>query len=84
MRLLSFIDIGMSIYFSLIKKNFSMVDIQVVQFQPHSLFINRVGSSLCLQQCDSQSVAWIHPTDSPKPFCWQSCAKVELLKVSEV
>ncbi|PQM34057.1 uncharacterized protein Pyn_27596 [Prunus yedoensis var. nudiflora] len=54
---------------------------KVVQFQPHSLFINRVGSSLCLQQCDSQSVAWIHPTDSPKPFCWQSCAKVELLKL---
>lgn len=54
---------------------------KVVQFQPHSLFINRVGSSLCLQQCGSQSVAWIHPTDSPKPFWWQSCAKVELLKL---
>ncbi|KAM2018735.1 hypothetical protein ACFX1T_021631 [Malus domestica] len=54
---------------------------KVVHFQPHTLFINRVGYSLCLQQCDSRSVAWIHPTDSPKPFCWQSSAKVELLKV---
>ncbi|KAB2604886.1 hypothetical protein D8674_042145 [Pyrus ussuriensis x Pyrus communis] len=54
---------------------------KVVHFQPHTLFINRVGYRLCLQQCDSQSVAWIHPTDSPKPFCWQSSAKVELLKV---
>ncbi|KAM1609645.1 hypothetical protein ACFXTN_020154 [Malus domestica] len=54
---------------------------KVVHFQPHTLFINRVGYNLCLQQCDSQSVAWIHPMDSPKPFCWQSSAKVELLKV---
>ncbi|KAM1191562.1 hypothetical protein PS2_011823 [Malus domestica] len=54
---------------------------KVVHFQPHTLFINRVGYRLCLQQCDSQSVAWIHPTDSPKPFCWHSSAKVELLKV---
>ncbi|TQE02763.1 hypothetical protein C1H46_011592 [Malus baccata] len=57
---------------------------KVVHFQPHTLFINRVGYRLCLQQCDSQSVAWIHPTDSPKPFCWHSSAKVELLKASEV
>ncbi|XP_059444630.1 uncharacterized protein LOC132176414 [Corylus avellana] len=54
---------------------------KVVHFQPHTLFINRIGCSLCLQQCDSQSVAWIHPTDPPKPFGWQSSAKVELLKL---
>ncbi|KAK7291737.1 hypothetical protein RIF29_07114 [Crotalaria pallida] len=54
---------------------------KVVHFQPHTMFVNRVGCSLCLQQCDSQSAVWIHPTDPPKPFEWQSSAKVELLKL---
>lgn len=54
---------------------------KVVHLQPHTLFINRAGISLCLQQCDSQSVEWIHPTDPPKHFGWQSSAKVELLKL---
>ncbi|KAH1088253.1 hypothetical protein AAZX31_07G215500 [Glycine max] len=54
---------------------------KVVHFQPHTLFINRFGCSLCLQQCDTQSAVWIHPTDSPKPFAWQLSAKVELLKL---
>ncbi|KAF3970469.1 hypothetical protein CMV_005848 [Castanea mollissima] len=54
---------------------------KVVHFQPHTLFINRVGCSLCLQQCDSQSVTWVHPSDPPKPFGWQSSSKVELLKM---
>uniref|UniRef100_A0A2P2MA98 Peroxin/Ferlin domain-containing protein n=1 Tax=Rhizophora mucronata TaxID=61149 RepID=A0A2P2MA98_RHIMU len=54
---------------------------KVVHFQPHTLYINRVGMSLCLQQCDSQLVEWIHPTDNPKPLRWQSSAKVELLKL---
>ncbi|XP_075085926.1 uncharacterized protein LOC107782497 [Nicotiana tabacum] len=53
---------------------------KVVHFQPHSLFINRVGCSVCLRQCDSQSVEWIHPSDPPKHFSWQS-SKVELLKL---
>ncbi|MCD7461327.1 hypothetical protein HAX54_045897 [Datura stramonium] len=52
---------------------------KVVHFQPHSLFINRVGCSVCLRQIDSQSVEWIHPTDPPKHFSWRS-SKVELLK----
>ncbi|KAK1591812.1 hypothetical protein Q3G72_014066 [Acer saccharum] len=55
---------------------------KVVHFQPQTLFINRVGHSLCLQQCDSQLVEWIHPTDPPKLFRWQSYARVELLKLS--
>jgi hypothetical protein len=59
-----------------------LFDVQVVHFQPYTMFTNRVGCSLCLQQCDTQSVVWIHPTDPPKPFEWQSSAKVELLKVS--
>ncbi|KAG2726780.1 hypothetical protein I3760_01G128300 [Carya illinoinensis] len=54
---------------------------KVVHFQPHTLFINRVGQSLCLQQCDSHSEVWFHPADPPKPFGWQSSAKVELLKL---
>ncbi|GAV71650.1 DUF946 domain-containing protein/DUF1162 domain-containing protein/Chorein_N domain-containing protein [Cephalotus follicularis] len=54
---------------------------KVVHFQPHTLFINRIGSSLCLQQCDSQSVEWIHTTDPPKIFGWNSSAKVEVLKL---
>ncbi|KAG8658937.1 uncharacterized protein LOC110610326 isoform X2 [Manihot esculenta] len=54
---------------------------KVVHFQPHILFINRVGFSLCLRQCDSQLFEWIHPTDPPKSFAWQSSAKVELLKL---
>ncbi|XP_024958370.1 uncharacterized protein LOC102625672 isoform X2 [Citrus sinensis] len=54
---------------------------KVVHFQPHTLFINRTGLSLCLQQCGSQLVEWIHPTDRPKPFRWQSSAIAELLKL---
>ncbi|KAH9766384.1 C2 domain-containing protein [Citrus sinensis] len=49
--------------------------------KPHTLFINRTGLSLCLQQCGSQLVEWIHPTDRPKPFRWQSSAIAELLKL---
>ncbi|CAL1397515.1 unnamed protein product [Linum trigynum] len=54
---------------------------KVVHFQPHTLFVNRVGSSLCLQQCDSHLVEWIHPTNPPKLFRWQSFARVEMLKL---
>ncbi|XP_071939359.1 uncharacterized protein [Coffea arabica] len=53
---------------------------KVVHFQPHTLFINRVGCSVCLQQCDTQSTEWIHPSDTPKCFGWHS-TKVELLKL---
>ncbi|XP_059643008.1 uncharacterized protein LOC132284858 [Cornus florida] len=54
---------------------------KVVHFQPHTLFVNRVGCSLCLQQCNSRSLEWIHPTDPPKHFGWQSSATSELLKL---
>lgn len=54
---------------------------KVVTFQPHALFINRLGCSLCLQQCDTQSFEWIHPTDPPLQLGWQSPPKVELLKL---
>ncbi|MFS7892238.1 putative vacuolar protein sorting-associated protein [Helianthus anomalus] len=54
---------------------------KVVHFQPHTLFYNRAGFSLCLQQCDTQSLVWIHPTDDPYHFKWQTSAKAELLKL---
>ncbi|XP_042475866.1 uncharacterized protein LOC122057714 isoform X2 [Macadamia integrifolia] len=54
---------------------------KVVHFQPQTVFINRIGRNLVLQQCGTQSVELIHPNDPPKQFQWQSVAKVELLKV---
>ncbi|XP_024982723.1 uncharacterized protein LOC112519038 isoform X5 [Cynara cardunculus var. scolymus] len=54
---------------------------KVVHFQPHTLFFNKAGLSVCLQQCETQSLVWIHPTDAPNHFRWQSSAKVELLKL---
>lgn len=72
------------LFISPVINKYLLVGVQVVHFQPHTLFINRVGQSLCLQQCDSHSEAWIHPTDPPRPFGWQSSAKVEMLKVCVV
>ncbi|XP_052204938.1 uncharacterized protein LOC127809843 isoform X2 [Diospyros lotus] len=54
---------------------------KVVHFQPHSLFLNRVGCRLCLQQCGTQTLEWITPTDPPKQLGWQSSIKDELLRV---
>ncbi|KAK8661863.1 hypothetical protein V6N13_091452 [Hibiscus sabdariffa] len=53
---------------------------KVIHIQPYMLFVNRIGLSLCLQQCDSHTEEWIHPTDPPKPFRWRS-SKLELLKL---
>ncbi|KAK4405432.1 putative vacuolar protein sorting-associated protein 13A [Sesamum angolense] len=53
---------------------------KVIHFQPHTMFVNRVGCSICLQQCDTQSLEWLHPTEPPKHFGWQS-GKAELLKL---
>ncbi|XP_074383059.1 uncharacterized protein LOC141724723 isoform X2 [Apium graveolens] len=54
---------------------------KVVHFQQQTLFINRVGCSLCLQQCDTQSLQWIHSTDPPLQLRWQSLAKAEMLRL---
>ncbi|KAJ8645273.1 hypothetical protein MRB53_007021 [Persea americana] len=54
---------------------------KVVHFQPQTVFINRIGHSLSLQQCDTQAIQLIHPTDPPKMFLWQSTSKSELLKL---
>lgn len=57
---------------------------QVIHLQPHTLFINRVGMSICLQQCDCQTEEWINPSDPPKLFGWQSSTRIESLKVCEI
>ncbi|GAB2300237.1 hypothetical protein Dimus_034275 [Dionaea muscipula] len=54
---------------------------KVVHYQPHTLYINRVGLSLCLQQCGTESIEWIHPMDSPRNIRWQSSSRVEMLKL---
>ncbi|CAH2036004.1 unnamed protein product [Thlaspi arvense] len=54
---------------------------KVIQLQPHTLFINRVGVSICIQQCDCQTEEWINPSDPPKLFRWQSSTRTELLKL---
>ncbi|KAK1425949.1 hypothetical protein QVD17_14616 [Tagetes erecta] len=33
------------------------------------------------KQCDTQSLVWIHPTDAPNHFRWQTSSKAELLKL---
>eukprot|EP01018_Ginkgo_biloba_P025446 Gb_15429 [translate_table: standard] len=55
---------------------------KVVHFQPHTLFVNRIGCRLLLQQCHGDQLEWIYPTDPPKVFLWQSASIPELLKVS--
>ncbi|GAB2216278.1 hypothetical protein Droror1_Dr00024048 [Drosera rotundifolia] len=54
---------------------------KVVHLQPHTLYISRVGRSLCLQQCGTDSVEWFHPMDPPRNISWQSSSKVEMLKI---
>ncbi|KAG8370579.1 hypothetical protein BUALT_Bualt14G0131800 [Buddleja alternifolia] len=51
---------------------------KVVHFQPHTVFVNRVGCSICMRQCDTQSLEWLHATDPPKHIGWRS-GKAELL-----
>ncbi|KAK9670363.1 hypothetical protein RND81_13G196500 [Saponaria officinalis] len=54
---------------------------KVVHFQPHTLYMNRVGFSVYIQQCGTTSMEHIHPTDPPKPIRWNSSSKVEMLKL---
>lgn len=53
---------------------------KVLHFQPHTLYVNRVGCGIYLQQCNTHSLELIHPTDPPKVFGWQS-SKAEFLKL---
>lgn len=54
---------------------------KVVHFQPHTLFVNRVGRRLLLQQHGSAQLEWIYPTDPPKVLLWESTFGSELLKI---
>ncbi|CAN8243432.1 unnamed protein product, partial [Cochlearia groenlandica] len=54
---------------------------KVILLQPYTLFINRVGVSICIQQCDCQTEEWISPSDPPKLFQWQSSSQLESLKL---
>ncbi|CAL9040995.1 unnamed protein product [Musa banksii] len=54
---------------------------KVVHILPRTLFINRIGHSICLSQCNSERENWVHPTDPPKLFKWDSNARNELLRI---
>ncbi|KAG9446693.1 hypothetical protein H6P81_012821 [Aristolochia fimbriata] len=54
---------------------------KVVRFQPHTLLFNRTGSSLLLQQLDTEFVEHLHPFDPPKIILWQPTGRSELLKL---
>lgn len=44
------------------------------------MFMNRVGYSVCVQQCDTESLEWLHPAEPPRHFGWESGVP-ELIKV---
>lgn len=54
---------------------------KVIHFQPHTLYVNRVGFNLYIQQCGTASVEQIQPTDPPKPFLWHSSCNAEMMKL---
>uniref|UniRef100_A0A175YPS3 Uncharacterized protein n=1 Tax=Daucus carota subsp. sativus TaxID=79200 RepID=A0A175YPS3_DAUCS len=54
---------------------------KVIHFQQQTLFINRAGCSLCLQQCGTRSLRWIHPTDPPLQLGWQPLSEAEMLRL---
>eukprot|EP00250_Pteridium_aquilinum_P021886 c25256_g1_i1 orf=924-13886(-) len=54
---------------------------KMVNFQPHTLFVNRLGKQLYLRQCDLDSAELLYPNDPPKVFLWQSATDPELIKV---
>nr|CAD1836498.1 unnamed protein product [Ananas comosus var. bracteatus] len=54
---------------------------KVVHFLPRTLFINRIGRSMSLSQFKTDTEVFLHPTDPPKLFKWQSNMANELLKL---
>ncbi|WOL14400.1 hypothetical protein Cni_G23180 [Canna indica] len=54
---------------------------KVIHILPRTLFINRLGRSICLSQYNSKKEQWIHPTDPPKLLIWDSNARNELLRI---
>lgn len=54
---------------------------KVIRFQPRTLYINRIGFSVYIQQCNTTSLEHIRPMDPPKAIRWHSTSKVEMLKL---
>ncbi|MCO5593423.1 hypothetical protein L7F22_047437 [Adiantum nelumboides] len=54
---------------------------KVVNFQPHTLFVNRLGQQLYLRQGDFDCAELLYPNDPPKVIFWQSASYSELIKV---
>jgi hypothetical protein len=55
---------------------------QVVNFLPRALFINRVGTGIILSEYHTELEEHVCPTDPPKVFRWRSEFGNELLKVT--
>ncbi|KAG0568137.1 hypothetical protein KC19_7G189300 [Ceratodon purpureus] len=55
---------------------------KVIHVQPHTLFVNRLGRSLSLRQCDLKHEELFYPNDPPKAILWQSTDEQELLKIN--
>ncbi|XP_057544625.1 uncharacterized protein LOC130823840 isoform X3 [Amaranthus tricolor] len=54
---------------------------KVIRFQPRTIFINRVGLSVYIQQCSATFMEHIFPTDPPKAIRWHSSSKAGMLKL---
>ncbi|XP_010679516.3 uncharacterized protein LOC104894866 isoform X2 [Beta vulgaris subsp. vulgaris] len=54
---------------------------KVIRFQPRTLYINRIGFSVYIQQCSTTSMEHICPTEPPKAIRWHSSSEVEMLKM---
>ncbi|KAH7429913.1 hypothetical protein KP509_09G071300 [Ceratopteris richardii] len=55
---------------------------KVINFQPHTLFVNQLGQQLFLRQCDLDCFELLLPNDPPKVLLWQSSLCQEQLKIS--
>ncbi|XP_015689233.1 uncharacterized protein LOC102707936 [Oryza brachyantha] len=54
---------------------------KVINFLPRALFINRIGRSIVLAECHSETEEHLHPCNPPKVFQWRSEFGSELLKL---
>lgn len=54
---------------------------QVVNFLPRALFINRIGKNIFLSEYHNESEEPLQPYQPPKVFQWRSEFGSELLKV---
>jgi vacuolar protein sorting-associated protein 13A/C len=54
---------------------------QVVNYLPRALLINRIGRSIFLSEYDDEAEELLQPYEPPKVFRWRSEFGSELLKV---